>query len=320
MTSTPPTARHASARRGFTLVEMLLVMLLGVMVLTAAAAFAMQTLQTRRSSGIRDGVNRNGRYVGLTLSRDVQDAGVGIESTPTWGTLTVFGDTVAALSVPFENDLAAEVYRIAPPPPDTVNPLPPGGTCRTTCIEFFKEGGRYDLRPGDLARLQVNGVRRLILVTAVGSAGPNTFRLDFAPLTRLLGYPAGLADSLRLDRAGTSVQRMRFTAFWLDASTRQLMRASTIDASGGLEGSAIADDVEDFEPLLLFTGGNLASRADGLDADTTNDYNRIVALDVSATLRSEHTERTANDGQPVERRYSWRITPRNLMYERNRAN
>jgi prepilin-type N-terminal cleavage/methylation domain-containing protein len=312
--------RSRGTRDGFTLVELLIVMLLGVLVLTAAAGFAMQTLSTRRGSGIRDGVNRNGRYVGLTLARDIQDAGIGIESTPTWGTLTVFGDTVAALSVPYENDVAAMVYRIAPPPPDTVNPLPPGGTCGVRCVEFFKAGGAYDLQVGDLARLQVNGVRRLIIVTSVASASPSTFLVEFADVPRLLGYPAGLVDSLRLDRAGTSIQRMRFAAFWRDAGSRQLMRATRFDPMGTMQGEVIADEVDAFEPLLVFTNGAMAPMANGLDPDTTNDYNRIAALEIEATLRAEQTDRGVNDGAALERSYTWRIAPRNLMYERNRPN
>lgn len=319
MRRTSPTPSRPT-RDGFTLVELLIVMLLGVLVLTAAAGFAMQTISTRRGSGIRDGVNRNGRYVGLTLTRDIQDAGIGIESTPTWGTLTVFGDTVAALSVPYDNDVASAVYRIAPPPPDTVNPLPPGGTCGVRCIQFFKENGGYDLQVGDLARLQVNGVRRLIIVTSVASATPTTFLVEFADVPRLLGYPAGLVDSLRLDRAGTSIQRMRFTAFWRDATTRQLMRATRIDPSGAMLGEAIAEDVETFEPLLVFVNGAMAPRANGLDADTTNDYHRVTALEVEATLRAEQTDRDVNNGEALQRSYTWRIAPRNLMYERNRPN
>jgi prepilin-type N-terminal cleavage/methylation domain-containing protein len=319
MRQTTPSAMRR-AREGFTLVELLIVMLLGVLVLTAAAGFAMQTISTRRGSGIRDGVNRNGRYVGMTLARDIQDAGIGIESTPTWGTLTVFGDTVAALSVPYDNDAAAVVYRIAPPPPDTLNPLPPGGTCGLRCVDFFKESGSYDLQVGDLARLQVNGVRRLIVVTAVASASPTTFRVEFADLPRILGYPAGLVDSLRLDRAGTSIQRMRFAAFWRDAATRQLMRASRIDAMGVMQGEPIAEEVDAFTPLLVFTSGSMAPTANGLDADTTNDFNRIAALEIEATLRADETDRGVNAGAALEKMYTWRITPRNLMYERNRAN
>jgi prepilin-type N-terminal cleavage/methylation domain-containing protein len=308
------------ARRGFTLVEMLIAMLLGVVVLSAATGFALQTWQTRRGSGIRDVVDRNGRYIGMTIARDVQEAGVGIESTPVWGTLTTFGDTVAVLSVPYTGQNAAEVYRIAPPPPDTVNPLPYGGTCGTYCIDFFKEDGTYDLRRGDLARLQVNGERRLILITNVANASAPTFRVTFSPVERLVGYPAGISDSLLLDRSGTSVQKMQVVAFWRDAASKRLMRASQIATSGAFVGEPVADNVLSFSTRLLFVSGLEAPGADGFDTDTTNDYNRVAALKVLATVRADRTDRTVNNGLPLTREYSWRVAPRNLMYERNRLN
>jgi prepilin-type N-terminal cleavage/methylation domain-containing protein len=308
------------ARRGFTLVEMLIAMLLGVVVLSAATGFALQTWQTRRGSGIRDVVDRNGRYIGMTISRDVQDAGVGIESTPVWGTLTTFGDTVAVLSVPYTDRDPAEVYRIAPPPPDTVNPLPYGGTCGTRCIDFFKQSGTFDLRAGDLARLQVNGERRLILITGVANASPTTFRVTFSAAQRLVGYPAGISDSLLLDRSGTSVQKMQVVAFWRDVTSKRLMRASRIGTSGQFVGEPVADNVLAFTPRLLFDGGFEAPGADGFDSDTTNDYNRVAALKVLATIRADRTDRTVNSGQPLTREYSWRVAPRNLLYERNRLN
>ena len=59
--------RVVRVRSGFTLVEMLIAMLLGVVVLSAATGFALQTWQTRRGSGIRDVVDRNGRYIGMTV-------------------------------------------------------------------------------------------------------------------------------------------------------------------------------------------------------------------------------------------------------------
>ncbi|MCU0649401.1 MAG: prepilin-type N-terminal cleavage/methylation domain-containing protein [Gemmatimonadaceae bacterium] len=319
----PRTARPRAtsrARRGFTLVELLIAMLLGVVVLSAATGFALQTWQTRRGSGIRDVVDRNGRYIGMTVARDVQEAGVGIESTPSWGTLTTFNDTVAVLSVPYTGVDPAEVYRIAPPPPDTVNPLPYGGTCGMRCIDFFKEDNTFDIRVGDLARLQVNGERRLILVTAVANASPTTFRVTFAPMATLLGYKAGITDSLLLDRSGTSVQRMSVTAFWRDLASKRLMRASRLTTAGVLMGEPIADNVEQFTTSLIFVGGNEAPGADGFDADTTNDYNKVAALKVVARIKADRTDRSVNAGQPLERTYTWRVAPRNLMYERNRLN
>jgi hypothetical protein len=46
----------------------------------------------------------------------------------------------------------------------------------------------------------------------------------------------------------------------------------------------------------------------------------VAALEVIATLKSDRTDRTVNSGLPLEREFTWRVAPRNLMYERNRLN
>ena len=66
-------------RSGFTLIELLVSMVLGVVVLAAAANFATATLRTSRGSDLRDGLNRDARFIGLAISRDIQDAGVAFE-------------------------------------------------------------------------------------------------------------------------------------------------------------------------------------------------------------------------------------------------
>ena len=65
-------------RRGFTLVEMLIAMVIAMVVVTSAMAFTVTSYEARRHWTIREGVDRDARFVGMSLARDAQEAGVAI--------------------------------------------------------------------------------------------------------------------------------------------------------------------------------------------------------------------------------------------------
>lgn len=54
--------------------------------------FALETVlllpgQTRRGWTARESIDRGARFIGLALARDVQEAGIAMESTPTFASL-----------------------------------------------------------------------------------------------------------------------------------------------------------------------------------------------------------------------------------------
>lgn len=310
---THPVRRRA--RRGFTLIELLLALIISLVVITSATAFAVTSWEARRSWTLREGIDRGARFVGMALARDAQEAGVALESTPVFGSLGTFGDTVSILSVPFEPN-EAPVYPIFDDG-DTLPNYPPGGNCGATCIEFRKVNNTFTLAAGDLARLQVGPERRLLYLTSVSDASGGNFRVEFLPMTELLGRPAGL-DGLLLSRSGTSLQKLKATVFWRDPSSKTLMRAERLTSGGVPLGHPMAGGVEDFSASLIFLGDIEAASYDGFDADTTNDANRIIGLKVRARMKAEKTDPAVNGGQPVYRWYEWKVAPRNLLYEKNR--
>jgi hypothetical protein len=202
---------------------------------------------------------------------------------------------------------------------DTINPLPPGGTCGTYCLSFLKEGGTFNLQAGDLARLQVGGERRLLLLTNTTNLGTNHFSVEFLPVDWILGRPAGLGDSLRLDRFGTAIQKVKAVAYWYDPTARAVMRAERFSAMTGAPiGDLLADGVDAWEASLIFQGGFESPQYDGFDTDSTNDAHRILGVKVRAKVMAARTDPAVNGGEPVYRWYEWRVAPRNLMYEKNR--
>lgn len=197
---------HAArtARRGFTIVELLISLTMALVILSSATAFAMTSWQSRRGWTLKESVDRNARFIGMAVGRDAAEAGIDIESTPVFGSLATFGDTISILSVPYD-PLAAPTYRFDAMNNDTINPLPPGGNCGTYCLTFLKENGTYDIESGDLVRLQVNGERRLLMVASTS----DLYRTSRSPSSRPRQSWAGRRGSVTRFASTDSAQRFR---------------------------------------------------------------------------------------------------------------
>ncbi len=309
------------ATNGFTLVEMIVATLVSVVVLSAAVGFLLAQLRSLGGGDVREDMARNARYIGVSLRHDVQAAGIEISSTSNLGTVAVYpgtyGDTLVMLHVPYLPS-PAPPHPIDPPPgPD--NPLPPGGTCGTYCIDVIKDANEpLELAVGDLARLQVAGTRRLIIVENITTTNDTSIAITFTPHDTILRQPAGLSGGLRLDRFSTYVQKLQPTIYYLDDQQR-LTRAVQLDMSGSPEGDVLAWGVEAFDVRLLFEDGDELEGADAYDADTSNDYDDIVAVRVLATLTAERVDPRVNQGKLLRKTYEWVISPRNLRYEKNNS-
>ena len=158
--------------------------------MAVGANFATSTLRASRGTDLRDGLNRDARFVGLAVSRDLQEAGVAFESTQPFVSVATRGDTVLVISVPFLPN-QAEVYNMVVPI-DTTDPLPAGGTCGPTCIDVVDPNTvPFQIYVADVALLQVQTERRLIVVTARTSGGVGIRHLTFSNADTLFAYPAG---------------------------------------------------------------------------------------------------------------------------------
>lgn len=303
---------HLGDRGGFTLVELLISLTVGLVLVAASLSFAISTFQGAEGNKLREEVYRNARFINMSLQRDVQSAGVGIESSVNFGTVNTFADTLVILSVPWEPTLAP-AYTIS----TASTPSPGTGTCGALCIDFNKDaGGNFDLAAGDLARLQVNQERRLLLITAVRDVG-STFQITFLGGTTFLNYASAFAGSLQLDPVTTTVQKLRPIVYF-EGGDSILYRAQGFDNTGALLAAPMAYGVVDWDTQLVFTDLDVADAANISDGDVTNDFDDLLGVRITTTLSTNRADLRVNDGQLFTRDYEWRIMPRNLMYERNR--
>lgn len=305
------------ARRGFTLVELMIALLIGVIVLTTATSVASSMFKNVGGVRVRENVSRQARFAGMSLERDLSETGVELASDISFGSLAIRNDTLSIMSVPFDPGMAP-IYRMVAPP-DTVPLLPAGwGSCGARCLNLrgSTPGAPVRLAAGDVALINAGGARRLMLVEDVSPIVDST-RVRMVNRDSILFRPANFAGGLRLPRGATSVQKLRTVTYWVSNGT--LMRAERFKTDGTLDGAPMADGVDSFTVKLVFTDGRTATMANGSDMDEANDYDDIVSVLVRLRLRADSSGvNKPKDGKPLTKAYEWRFSPRNLIYERNR--
>lgn len=299
--------------------ELIIALTLGTIVVGAAVNYLIRELRTLQSNDVRDVVARTGRYVGISLRHDLQRTGIGIETTASFGTVDVWsgtvGDTLVILNVPYMPDPASP-HSIVPPPGDE-NPLPPGSTCGPQCMEVVRAPDvPLDLEVGDLARLQIPGERRLVLIGGTSEVSDTSAELEFTDASTIMRRPAGI-EGLSLDRFATFVQELEATVYYLDEGDR-LMRAVALNLDGSPQGQVLAYGVEDFDVKLVFADGDVLEQANPVDADDSNDYDDIVAVRIQVTAKSDRVHPLVNNGELLRKTFEWMVAPRNLRYEKDR--
>lgn len=310
--------RSVAARTGgFTLIELMIALTVGVFILMSATGFAITTWQSLTGAQIRESVARNARFIGMSLERDLREAGVAFESNRTFGSVAVRNDTLTILGVPFESGspTGAPAYFLAPPTGDPPPDMEPDGSCGPLCVDLKPEveDEPVDLAIGDLAALQMSNERRLILINGV-TPGDDSTAVTFTAFDSLIHRPANFAGGIALTRLA-SVQELKMVAYYRVG--QQLMRAERLRADGTLDGFPVARNVQSFDVTLIFIDGDEATAADPTDTDDTNDYDDLVGVRVRVVLLADRTDPRVNGGERLARTIDWRFSPRNLMYERN---
>lgn len=303
-------------QQGFTLIEMMIAMIVGVMVLGTSTSLVVSAMRSLAGTELRDGIDRKARFIGIGLQRDVQQTGIEIDARSTFGTIGAYADTLVMLRVPFFGtpEQPAEGYAR-----DSIAGGSGVGNCGVLCVEVRRPVGEtFQINPGELAYLELNAdVRRLLRVTAVAFPTASIARVTFANTTSILGHPAGIVG-LNLS-SSFKIRTIRATAFYADAAN-QLIRADSVTTAGVAVPQVLATGIQTWDASLVFVSGVEAPGADaGTDGDPDNDYDDIARVHLRATIQADRADSRVNNGVVLSRLYDWWLTPRNIMYERNRS-
>jgi prepilin-type N-terminal cleavage/methylation domain-containing protein len=300
---------------GFTLLELVIGLLLGTIIVSAAISFLITHVRSLEGGDIRENVARNDRYIGALLRHDLHMAGIGIESEELYATVGVYpgtyGDTLVLLHVPYDPGLAP-IHHYDP----TESRPPRGeGTCGIRCVEvLFDDSEPIELQPGDLARLQLGATRRLILITDVEDDG-DELEIEFSAADTLLSQPAGL-EGIRLNPFSTLLQKVSPIVYYVDDQER-LLRAEQVNTDGSPRGHVVAYNVQEFDISVIFEDGDELPYPNPYDSDLTNDFNDMVTIKVRVTVKADRADPRVNHGELLTKTSLWRISPRNLRYEKN---
>lgn len=318
-------------RRGMTLVEIMIAMVVGVIVMASAMSFTITTFRGVESTNLREDVFRSGRFLGASLERDVASAGVAMRSQLRFGTLLAKGDTLVVVSVPYDTLptplLATPAPGVAPiysMPTGTATPATPGlGSCGTYCVDVQVgiTGDTLQFGVGNTIQMNVDNERRFLNVTAKRNMGSGRYQITFSANDTLFLHPAtwarpvSSAQNLQLRPAETSFQKINPVMYYRDGQNR-IVRATRLTTGGAPNGEVVAENVTAWEVWLFFEDGDSARVANPTDADDTNNYDDLASVKVRATLQNARADR--NLGTAASRNFEWRFSPRNLAYERNR--
>lgn len=305
-----------STRRGFTIVELLIAMTVGLVVLTLASQLVLGSVRSISSSDARSFVDRQARFLSTSLQRDLQEAGVDLQSTTDFGSVQAYGDTLVLLRVPYEGT-PAEPSREYPTAFST-RPGNGNGTCGGNCLDLQRGTAPFEPQAGDVLLLQLGNTRRLVVAGTV-STGSGNARLTWPGRGQLMGRRYGLRNPdvrLQAQPLANIVRRLEATMYYRRGDS--LMRASRFDpTTGDPQPQLLATGVTDFRVRLFFTDGDSATTSIDTDADATNDPNDITAVGITAVLQPD-PEDIRRGFSATPRTVRWFIAPRNLAYERNR--
>ncbi len=305
---------------GFTFVELIIAMFIGMIIVAGSLGLLDLTRENSRTERLRLELQQNARQATDMVTRDLQQAGQGMDPSMTFGVVANLDGGAGQPDTLF-------ILYIEPSTSDHVVLQPPPGSEKSQVL--FKvtcDDPVDDVAAGDFIYLASGSARGIAHVTAVshatgGSCGgqPPTTQIGTATLTvsPVDGETHGWVLSANV--ANAVGLRTRAVAYFLDTSdpaSPYLVR-STSYQGGNWQRVPIADLISDFQVELLFADGDVAVEADGGDADTTNDHDDVNTVRITFAAQTRWQDKDLAGGRTYVRDYSLSVTPRNQLYTRN---
>ena len=310
-------ARHA--RRGFTLIEMLVVMVLATVLVGASLQLLDRQRRSARTETLRVDLQQNARFAIDMLTRELQEAGQSLDATVDFGPVAVVN---GASSLP---DTLYVLYAEADTPVHTLQA--PGAAANTLKITTTCADTVSDIKVGNMIYVASGGLRGTARVdSAVRSTNGKACKVSNPTMvTGALTVTYSLIDGQRHgwvfkgNTAGAAAMRATAVVYFVDksnAANPRLMRATDY-TNGAWVGVPVADNVSDLQVTLAFRDGTTGAIADAADASPDNDYDDINTVQVDLSVTARRADKDMNGGQLVKRTYSISVTPRNQIYTRN---
>jgi type IV pilus assembly protein PilW len=304
------------AQRGFTLVELLIVMIIGAVVVGASLQLLDRTRTSSRTEALRVDLQQNARYAMDMLTRELQQGGQSLDATPTFGPLAV---------VDGASGKPDTLYVLFAEPDTPIHTLaaPTSGKIKIviTCGDPVS-----DIKAGSMLYIASGSQRGVIrILTATKTSNGKTCKTTPGTVIGSLDLTYTVIDGQRHgwifqgNLAGAAAMRANAAVYYIDGSNAanpRLMRATDY-VNGAWVGVPMADNISDLQVNLVFSNSITAAVANGTDADAENDYDDINTVQVDLRAVARRTDKDLNKGQLYGRNYRLAVTPRNQIYTRN---
>jgi prepilin-type N-terminal cleavage/methylation domain-containing protein len=306
-------------RNGFTIVELLVVMLISGLVLSSAIGLLKTVRSSSRTERLVVDVQDNARYALSMLTRDLMEAGQGMDPNVVFGVVAV-GDGGAG-----KNDTLFILFADPGTPIHAVE-APPGNPKTKVRVRITCADPVTDIEDGDFVYLASGSARGVAHVSQVSQTNNGAAcGGDPNEIIGTVNLDASAVDAekhgwvFEANEAGAALERVNAAVYFVDDSDPThptLNRATEYD--GNWVEMPIADMISEFRVELIFADGDELALADSGDSDLTNDFDDVNTVRLHLRGSARRADKDLAGGYQVHRDYTTSVTPRNQLYTRNR--
>ncbi len=316
MTALNPT----ESERGFTLIETLIGLVVTLIVVTATLGLLDTQRESNRTTRVRSEVQQNARYALDMITRDLMEAGQGMDPN------AVFGVVAASDGGSTNPDTLYAIFA-DPATPIHVLKAPAVGEEKTVIKVKISCGDPVDdLAEGDLVYLASGSARGVARVNALtrnenGNTCGGDPSMDLGTVTLDVTAVDGEGHGwvLQGNELAAALVRANAAVYFVDKSDPAspiLARATSWD--GSWEVVPIAHGVSDLQVELRFATGATGEVANGDDASPDNDFDDIDTIHIRIKGQARSKDKDIKGGALFETEYAISVSPRNQLYTRNR--
>ncbi len=307
--------------RGFTLIEALIGLVVTLLVVTATLGLLDTQRKANRTTRVRSEVQQNARYTLDMITRDLMEAGQGMDPNAVFGVVassdggSANSDTLYVISA----DAGTPIHLLK---------APPAGEEKTTIVVKISCSDPVDdLAEGTFVYVASGSARGIARVNTVtrnqspgGSCGsdPNA---DLGEVTLDVTVVDGEGHGwvLQGNELGAALVRANAAVYFVDKTDPNdptLARATSWN--GGWEALPIAHGVSELEVELRFANGAAGEVANGDDTNPDNDFDDIDTIHIRIKGQARSKDKDIQGGTLFETEYAVSVSPRNQLYTRNR--